>query len=157
MQFVDDGLDLRACLVELKAADEFGKRLPELRCGKRAAESSEAGNQTFADLIQEIAGPELPDLTIEKLAGVVDVMKPHLIEGYERHMRETDQIADAPTIEILEDIVRKNRRHVAWGQEVLDRLCDTDAKRQRRQARQRELHELLTKSGGVTGDLSRDH
>ena len=140
-----------------KAADEFGKRLPELRCGKRAAESSEPGNQAFADFIQEIADPERPDLTIEKLAGVIDVLKPHLIEVYERHMRETDQIADAPTIELLEDTVRKTRRHIAWGQEVLDRLCDTDAKRQRRQARQRELREQLEKSGGVTGDLSLDH
>ena len=88
---------------------------------------------------------------------MIDVLKPHLIEAYERHMRETDQIADAPTIELLEDTVRKTRRHIAWGQEVLDRLCDTDAKRQRRQARQRELREQLEKSGGVTGDLSLDH
>ena len=140
-----------------KAADEFGKRLPELRCGKRAAESSEAGNQAFADFIQEVAGPETPDLTIEKLTGVFDVLKPHLVELYERHMRETDQIADDPTIEILDEIVRKTKRHIAWGQEVLDSLCDTDAKRQRRHARQRELQELLVKSGGVTGDLGLDH
>ncbi len=140
-----------------KAADEFGKRLPELRCGKRAAESSEAGNPGFADLIQEIAAPETPDLTIEKMTGVFDVLKPHLVKVYERHMRETDQIADAPTIEILEEIVRKTERHVAWGHEILDRLCDTDAKRQRRHARQAELNELLEKCGGVTGDLALDH
>ena len=140
-----------------KAADEFGKRLPELRCGKRAAETSEAGNQAFADFIQEIAAPETPDLTIEKLAGVFDVLKPHLVQIYERHMRETDQIADDPTIEILDEIVRKTKRHIAWGQEVLDALCDTDAKRQRRHARQRELQESLQKSGGVPGDLALDH
>ena len=140
-----------------KAADEFGKRLPELRCGKRAAESSEAGNQAFADFIQEIADPESPDLTIEKLAGVFDVLKPHLVQLYERHTRETDQIADDPTIEILDEIIRKTKRHIAWGEEVLDALCDTDAKRQRRHARQRQLLELLEKSGGVTGDLALDH
>jgi hypothetical protein len=140
-----------------RAADEFGKRLPELRCGKRAAESSEAGNQAFADFVQEISAPETPDLSIEKLAGVFDVLKPHLLRVYERHMRETDQIADAPTIEILEEIARKTERHIAWGHEVLDRLCDTDAKRQRRHSRQRELNELLEKSGGVAGDLSLDH
>ena len=140
-----------------KAADEFGKRLPELRCGKRAAETSEPGNQAFADLIQEIAEPERPDLTIEKLTGVIDVLKPHLVEIYQRHMRETDQIADDPTIEILDEIVRKTKRHIAWGEEVLDRLCDTDARRQRRHARQRQLQELLEKSGGVTGDLGHDH
>ena len=140
-----------------KAAAAFGKRLPELRCGKRAAETSEPGNQAFADLIQEIAEPERPDLTIEKLTGVIDVLKPHLVEIYQRHMRETDQIADDPTIEILDEIVRKTKRHIAWGEEVLDRLCDTDARRQRRHARQRQLQELLEKSGGVTGDLGHDH
>jgi hypothetical protein len=134
-----------------RAADEFGKRLPELRCGTRAAESSEAGNQAFAEFVQEIAEPERPDLTIEKLAGVFDVLKPHLVAIYERHMRETDQIADAPTIEILEDIVRKTRRHIAWGEEVLDRLCDTDAKRERRHARGEHVRKLLAPTGGVTG------
>ena len=46
--------------------------------------------------------PQQPPETIgwpeEKLAGIVDVLKPHLCEVYERHIRETDQIADAPTI-----------------------------------------------------------
>lgn len=136
-----------------RVADELGNRLPELRCGMRAMDSSEAGNREFADLIQEIAAPEQPDLTIEKLVGVFDVLKPHLVEVYERHMREADQISDAPTIDLLEDAVRRTRRHIAWGNEVLDRLCDTDARRSRRHARQRELRTRLQQSRGVTGDL----
>jgi hypothetical protein len=135
-------------------ADMLGKRLPELRCGRKSVSASESPNQAFADVVEAISGPEAPDLSIEKLVGVFDVLKPHLVEIYETHMRETDQISDAPTIEIFDDIVRKARRHITWGQEVLDRICDTDAKRQRRLARQQELHELLLASGGVTGDLS---
>ena len=68
--------------------------------------------------------------------------------------RTKDQIADAPTIEILETIVRKTRRHVSWGQEVLDRLCDTDARRERRRARAAELRAALIAGGGVTGDVA---
>lgn len=136
-----------------QAADALGRRLPELRCGRKQTAASESANELFADLIQSIAEPETPDLTIEKLAGVFDVLKPHLVSVYERTMRETDQIADAPTIELLEDIVRKARRHIAWGKEVLDRLCDTDGKAERRRARARELHEKLRLSGGVAGDL----
>jgi len=68
--------------------------------------------------------------------------------------RETDQIADAPTIEILDDVLRRSRRHIAWGQEVLDRLCDTDARRERRRARAAALRARLIACGGVTGDLS---
>ncbi len=136
-----------------QAADELGKRLPELRCGRKAVESSEPANEGFAGFIQAVAEPERPDLTIEKLVGLFDVLQPHLVEVYETTMRETDQIADAPTIEILDTIVRKTRRHIAWGQEVLDRLCETDALRERRRHRADELGEQLRKSGGVTGTL----
>jgi hypothetical protein len=137
-----------------KAADELGKRLPELRCGRKSVAQSEAGNDGFAKFIQEIAAPERPDQTIEKLVGIFDVLKPHLADLYECHMRETDQISDAPTIEILEDIVRKTRRHIAWGHEVLDRLCDTDAAREQRRERAVALRRQLLGCGGATGELA---
>jgi hypothetical protein len=137
-----------------QAADALGKRLPELRCGRKAVAASESANRGFATCIEEVAAPERPDQTIDKLVGIFDVLKPHLAEVYERHMRETDQIADAPTIEILDEIVRKTRRHIAWGQEVLDRLCDTDGMRERRRARGEALRQLLRECGGVTGQLT---
>ena len=142
----------KLCWESAQAADALGKRLPELRCGRKAVAASEAGNDGFAKLIEAVSEPERPDLTIEKLSGMYDVLKPHLIAVYEKTIRETDAICDAPTIELLEDIVRKSRKHVAWGQEVLDRLCDSDAKRERRLARQRDVQELLTACGGVTGE-----
>ncbi len=139
-----------------QAADVLGLRLPELRCGRKAVDASESPNQGFADFIKAIAEPERPDLTIEKLAGVFDVLKPHLVDVYEQTMRETDQICDAPTIELLDEIVRKSRRHITWGREVLDRLCDTDALRERRRKRVEELSAALAESGGVTGTLAAD-
>ena len=139
-----------------QAADEFGRRLPELRCGRKVVEASEPSNEGFAGFMQAIAEPERPDLTVEKLVGVFDVLKPHLVDVYETTMRETDQICDAPTIELLENAVRKTRRHIAWGQEVLDRLCDTDAKRETRRKRADELGEKLRACGGVTGTLEAD-
>lgn len=139
-----------------QAADEFGKRLPELRCGRKAVEASEPSNEGFAGFVQAVADPERPDLTVEKLVGVFDVLKPHLVDVYEVTMRETDPICDAPTIELLENAVRKTRRHIAWGQEVLERLCDTDAKRETRRKRADELGEKLRACGGVTGTLEAD-
>ncbi len=138
-----------------QAADDLGRRLPELRCGQRAVTTSESANQGFADLIGDISEPESPDLTVEKLTGVFDVLVPHLIAVYEQTMRDTDQICDAPTIELLDDILRKKRRHEAWGKEVLARLCDTDAKRERRRERATQLRRHLDACGGVTGDLGR--
>ncbi len=136
-----------------QAADEFGKRLPELRCGKKAAETSEASNHAFADFIQAVAEPESPDLTVEKLAGVFDVLIPHLVEVYELHNRETDAITDAPTIEILEHTLLKKRQHLRWSQEVLDSLCDSEELQARRRQRADALREKLAASGGVTGTL----
>jgi hypothetical protein len=136
-----------------QAADEFGKRLPELRCGRKALDASEAANSAFADFIQAVAEPESPTLTIEKLAGIFDVLIPHLVEIYELHNRETDSICDAPTIEILEDILRRKRQHIEWGQEVLDKLCEDDDSKKRRRDRSDHIRNLLTESGGVTGVL----
>ena len=135
-------------------ADAFGKRLPELRCGRKAVEASEAPNGGFAAFVKALSEPERPDLSIEKLAGVFDVLKPHLLAVYERTMRETDQISDAPTIELLEDAVRRTRKHIAWGDEVLGRLCDTEAKRERRRRRAADLRAQLKACGGVTGTLA---
>ena len=136
-----------------QAADEFGKRLPELRCGRKALDASEASNTAFSDFIQAVAEPESPPLTIEKLTGVFDVLIPHLVEIYELHNRETDAICDAPTIQILEDIIRRKHNHIQWGQDVLDALCETDELKQRRRDRADHIRGLLTASGGVTGVL----
>ncbi len=136
-----------------QAADVLGKRLPELRCGRKAVTASESSNEGFAELIREISEPERPDQTVEKITGVFEVLKPHLLTAYETHIRETDSIADAPTIELLEDIARRTRQHITWGDAILDALCDSDALRARRDERREALQAKLLASGGVTGDL----
>jgi len=137
-----------------QAADALGKRLPELRAGRNLNVASESANQGFADFVQAVAGPEEPEETIEKLVGLFVVLKPHLLENYEDNVRNTDQITDAPTIELLEDVARRTRRHIAWGKEVLERLCDTDAKRERARKHEAELRAKLAACGGVTGELA---
>jgi hypothetical protein len=137
-----------------QAADALGKRLPELRAGRNLNVASESPNTGFAAFVQAVAGPEEPEETIEKIAGMFVVLKPHLLQMYEDNIRNTDQITDAPTIELLEDIARRTRRHIAWGKEVLEHLCDTDAKRERARRQALRLHALLAKCGGVTGEMA---
>jgi len=48
------------------------------------------------------------------LAGVYRCLKPWLLARYEEHLRLTDPVMDAPTVEILERIVQEKRRQVAW-------------------------------------------
>src|SRR5262249_38527105 len=97
-----------------------------------------------------------PQQTIEKLAGMFDVLVPHLIEVYEETAAATDQICDAPTIELLEEATRKLERHRRWGSAVLDRLCDGGEARERRRARVAEIRDRLVACGGVTGTLPGD-
>ena len=136
-------------------ADWLGKRLPELRGGRSLRNASVSGNEGFAELIQEIAGPEDAELTIEKLVGIFRVLKPHLIEVFETNIRETDQISDAPTIELLQDTIRRTREHIEWGDQVLERLINSPEKHERARNREQELKLLLEKCGGVCGDLAR--
>jgi hypothetical protein len=114
-------------------------------------------NDGFKGFIDSVCEPEDPDHTIEKLAGIFDVLMPHLVEVYETTQHSTDQIADAPTIDLLEDILRRRRKHLEWGHEVLDRLCDSDSRRERRRVRTETLRTTLRECGGVTGELENLH
>ena len=135
-----------------QAADALGKRLPELRCGRRAVAASESPNQGFARFVEALAAPETPGPQHREAGRRVRRAEAAPGAGLrDAASARPTQIADAPTIEILEEILRRTRRHVAWGQEVLDRLCDTDARRERRRARGAELEAQLAACGGVTG------
>ena len=137
-----------------EAADKLGRRLPELRCGTRSVSASESPNEGFAAFVQSVAEPESPFHTIEKLTGVFDVFLPHLAETYRRMAAETDPIADAPTIKILEESLADTGRHVAWGREVLDSLCASPEAKERRRARRADLEDELRACGGVTGETA---
>ena len=139
-----------------QAADKLGNRLPELRCGTRSVSASEAPNEGFAAFVRSVAEPESPALTIEKLSGVFDVFLPHLAETYARTAAETDPIADAPTIKILEESLGDTKRHIAWGREVLDALCEGAPEAERRRSRRAALEAELRACGGVTGELAPD-
>ena len=139
-----------------QAADKFGARLPELRCGTRSATASEAPNEGFAAFIRAVAEPESPVETIEKLTGVFDVLLPHLMKTYERTAVETDPIADAPTIKILEETLADKGRHAAWARAVLGELCRGAEESARREARRARLGADLRECGGVTGEWARE-
>src|SRR5499426_283893 len=59
-----------ATIPELPVKTVLGKRLPELRCGRKAVAASESANTGFARFVEAVAEPDRPDETIEKLVGV---------------------------------------------------------------------------------------
>ena len=100
-------------------ADLWGRRLPELRA---PAHRGEPPSEGFARLVARLDGLQRPDETVVRLVSVYRVLKPHLIAAYERHLAEANPIYEPPTRRILVRCLQEERRHVAAGSVLLDRL-----------------------------------
>ena len=129
-------------------ADQWGKRLPELRA---PAQLSEPPGPEFARFMDSLERREAWAETIERLTGVYRVLKPHLIAVYTAHLDRANAVYEPPTRRILERCLADERRHVADGGAVLDALARTLDERVRAAAWERELRERLTDSGGLAG------
>jgi hypothetical protein len=132
-------------------ADLWGRRLPELRA---PAQVSEPPNRAFVRFMDLLENREQWGETLERLAGVYRVLKPHLIETYDDHLARTNPVYEPPTRRILERCLQEERRHVAEGLPVLADLVATAGGRDREERWTGELAGLLAEAGGVTGGQS---
>lgn len=130
-------------------ADLWGRRLPELRA---PAQVSEPPSEAFVRFMDALESREGWGETLERLAGIYRVLKPHLVETYARHLTQANPVYEPPTRRILERCLVEERQHVADGERALDALADTEARRARAAAWQAELTGLLAASGGVAGE-----
>jgi hypothetical protein len=62
--------------------------------------------------------------TAGRLSVLYGVLKPWLLERYEEYLQNGDPILEGPTIRLLEQIVREERKQIAWGQECLHKLSE---------------------------------
>jgi hypothetical protein len=131
-------------------ADAWGRRLPELRA---PAQESEPANDGVVGFVRMLETPEGPRQTLERIAGVYGVLKPHLVTVYARHLAAANRVYEPPTRRILARCLEEERRHAAAGAIVLGRLASDAVARERVAEWQRRLLEALDKAGGVTGDV----
>lgn len=130
-------------------ADALGRRLPELRAPAQVSEPSSPGFAAFMDAVE---APELPHQTVERVAGVYRVLKPHLLDAYEMHLAQANAVYEPPTRRILARCAEDERRHIAAGVAVLEHVVGgSPALAERVRARRAALEDLLRASGGVTG------
>jgi hypothetical protein len=129
-------------------ADAWGKRLPELRA---RAQESEPANQAFVALMDALEAPEAPGQTVERLAGVYRVLKPHLLSVYEQHLVRANPVYEPPTCRILSRCVEDERRHIVAGETIIRHLAPSSEAQARAGAWQSKLQDLLEAAGGVTG------
>jgi hypothetical protein len=129
-------------------ADAWGKRLPELRAH---AQESEPATPAFVALMDVLEAPEAPGQTIERLAGVYRVLKPHLLSVYEQHLAKANPVYEPPTCRILARCIEDERRHIVAGETIIRHLVTSSEREARAAAWQTTLQGLLEAAGGVTG------
>ena len=129
-------------------ADALGKRLAELRS---QAQVSKPANELFVALMNEIEDKEEWEDTIERLAGIYRVLKPHLVSHYSAHVAAANPVYEPPTLRILAHIVEDEKRHIERGSVLLGDLLDSAEKHRRLALWQARLEDLLAAAGGVTG------
>jgi hypothetical protein len=129
-------------------ADAWGKRLPELRAH---AQQSEPANDAFAAFMDAIEEPEAPGETVERLAGIYRVLKPHLLAVYVKHLENANPIYEPPTCRILSRCIEDERRHVDAGETIIRHLATSAEVRARAAVWQAKLAGMLETAGGVTG------
>jgi hypothetical protein len=129
-------------------ADAWGKRLPELRS---AAQESEPANDRVVAFMDLIENCQTPGATPERVIGVYRVLKPHLAAVYARHLQNANAIYEPPTRRILQRCVDDERRHIAAGALLIQRLATDAAWRERGDAWEKRLLAALEAAGGVTG------
>jgi hypothetical protein len=99
-------------------ADLWGRRLPELR----ARPGGEPPSEGFAHLTGLIEGLQDRHESVARVVAVYRVLKPHLVGAYRAHLAEANPIYEPPTRRILERCLAEERRHVAAGAVILERL-----------------------------------
>jgi hypothetical protein len=129
-------------------ANAWGKRLPELRA---PAQQSEPANDAFAAFMDAIEGPEAPGETVERLAGIYRVLKPHLLAVYMKHLESANPVYEPPTCRILSRCIEDERRHIGAGETIIRHLSASAEVKGRADAWQAGLARMLEAAGGVTG------
>jgi len=132
-------------------ADAWGKRLPELRAH---AQQSEPANDAFAAFMDAIEMPEAPGETVERLAGIYRVLKPHVLAVYVKHLESANPIYEPPTCRILSRCIEDERRHIGAGETIIRHLAASAEVQSRVDVWQARLARMLEAAGGVTGQGS---
>ena len=128
-------------------ADLWGRRLPELRSPAHQGESPSEG---FRLLMDRIDGQQEKRESLERVVAVYRVVKPHLVAAYAAHQADANAIYEPPTRRILARCLDEERRHVAAGAVVLDRLVGAD--RTRADEWERYLRGELARTGGLAAE-----
>jgi hypothetical protein len=93
-------------------ADWLGKRTFELR---QPEHYTLPPSDAYKALIEQVAGVRT---TPERIGAIYDFFLPAVLRRYEGYLSKTDQLLDAPSVVIIERILREHRRQVDEAREL---------------------------------------
>lgn len=88
----------------------------------------------------------------ELVAGVYLVLKPALLDAYERYAAATFDIYDHPSVIVLKALIARTRDQILWAKSIVDEMTDSGEKRRNVQRWTQFLRDVLTAIGGIDGN-----
>ncbi len=134
-----------------EAGMKFRTRLSELRTAPETTDSFQSPE--IAEFFSELMYSETPAHFVAALYGVV---LPHLRQTYLEHAAHTDQVADAPTIRIIRQILPDYDEMIAWGKGAIEAYVQGGYSEAELHKWQYHIEKLLRSFGGATGSPSSD-
>jgi hypothetical protein len=129
-----------------EAAMSFYRRLTELRISPESVDNYR--NEEIEQFFSEVMYAESP---AHFLAGVYGTLVPHLIKTYQEHLMATDQVADAPTVRILRQILGDYSEMYLWGTAALEAYINGGYDGSNLVFSQMHVEQMLGYIGGITG------
>jgi uncharacterized ferritin-like protein (DUF455 family) len=130
-------------------AQRLGRRLVELRAPAR-------GTRVPRVAVELIAACDQSRDTLERLVAIYRVVKPFLATASAELANRTSAVADAPTVDLLNQWVPQVERHIRWGESWIGELASTAESRERAVRWQLELEGHVQRiREALSGDVPR--
>lgn len=121
-------------------------RLSELRTAEETTDKFQSAEIT--EFFNELIYSESPAHFVAALYGV---LLPHMRQAYIEHSAHTDQVADAPTIRLIRQVLPDYDEMIAWGKGAIQAYVDGGYSEALLHKWQYHIEKLLRSFGGVTG------
>jgi hypothetical protein len=135
---------------DAEAADQFHKRIPELRTS--SATLSKEPDPCLSLMFDELIHARND---LEWSVAVYEVIKPSLLAAYRHHAANTQQIVDQPTIRLLRTAIADLEEQLSWGQAFIAELRSTGIYADGAYAFGAHMESFLTSAGGISADQER--
>jgi uncharacterized ferritin-like protein (DUF455 family) len=139
----------RHIYLDARGADMVGNRLRELMFG-RGQFSEPASLTHFLEVMPRAQNAP------EYFASMYLTLKANLVKAYREHLQRTDAVFDAPTIDVLEWLLRYDEEQVNWAKKELHQLFLNKEQKQQIARWQEYLEQTLAAAGGILGNDKRD-